>query len=329
MWALFSIQIACGAAPSAELVAVADLPRAPTSEELSGACWDASGGVVYAVSDSGEHPWIVKLTPGAGYTRWTVSEPLTVKEDPAHAWDGEGLACRGAVFYAVTQETEGLIQSIDAKTGARLETVPIPAMFKERALKNKGLESLALAPSGNALFTANEAALQGDPGWNDNQSGTTVHILRHDLKAGADREREYRTEPLPEAGGKGDIGVTDLAPLDERQLLVLERSFQKGYGNSARIFLVDFDEAPRTPPAALKKQLVVDLGALHAKGITTHPDDPQPNPILANYEALALGPVDAQGRRLLFVIADDNARASQTPRVLTLGLRLPRAPKPK
>ena len=52
----------------------------------------------------------------------------------------------------------------------------------------------------------------------------------------------------------------------------------------------------------------------------THPST-QPNPILDNYEALAIGPALADGRRLLFVTSDDNASASQVARVLVLAVR--------
>ena len=47
----------------------------------------------------------------------------------------------------------------------------------------------------------------------------------------------------------------------------------------------------------------------------------QPNPILDNFEALGLGPVTADGRRIIFVTSDDNARATQVPRVVVLAIR--------
>lgn len=61
-------------------------------------------------------------------------------------------------------------------------------------------------------------------------------------------------------------------------------------------------------------------GSTLPAGNTKHPGT-QPNPILDNYEALAVGPTLADGRRLLFVTSDDNASTTQVARVLVLAVR--------
>ena len=68
----------------------------------------------------------------------------------------------------------------------------------------------------------------------------------------------------------------------------------------------------------LEKSLVVDVGTLHCAGATN--PGPQPNPILENYEAMSLGPTLPDGRRLLFLISDDNGNDDQVPRILVLTL---------
>ena len=63
---------------------------------------------------------------------------------------------------------------------------------------------------------------------------------------------------------------------------------------------------------------MIDLATLPSEGIT-HPGT-QPNPILDNYEALAIGPALADGRVTLFVTSDDNGSAEQVARILVLAI---------
>ena len=122
------------------------------------------------------------------------------------------------------------------------------------------------------------------------------------------------TEPLGEGGSTGDMGVSEIAALSDRSLLVLERGFQPGYGSTVRIYRVDFDE----DADVLTKALVVDLSTLPSDGVE-HPGT-QPNPILDNYEALAIGPTLDDGRITLFVTSDDNGSDTQVARILVLAI---------
>ena len=201
----------------------------------------------------------------------------------------------------------------------------LPDHFKNQAAGNKGLESLTLSPSGKYLFTANEAALALDGKPPTKTTGTMVRILRHAL-AGGDEERAYRTDPLGPGTG-GDMGVSDLAALSDDSLLVMERGYQSDFGNTVRIYRVDLtggdnvvDTTLGADTPCLSKSLLVDIGTLPA-GTATHVGT-EPNPLLDNYEALALGPTLADGRRVLFVTSDDNGSDDQIARVLVLALPL-------
>jgi hypothetical protein len=158
-------------------------------------------------------------------------------------------------------------------------------------------------------------------------TGTLVRIARYDRSTLTTQEWAYLTEPVFAPGIGGDNGVSDLAALSSTELLVLERSFVPTIGNAARIFRVKLDESSNvasldalgadTP--IVSKTLLVDL--------TTLPDDnfppslePQQNRILDNFEGLSLGPLLADGRRVLFLISDDNKRAAQIPRLLVLAV---------
>jgi hypothetical protein len=331
------VAAACGSAPApaapaktiadVELLSVVDLPRGPDSEGLSGTFFDEATRTLFAVQDKDAR--VVRLVAGPSFASWSIGEPIALRGRPEAEWDGEGVArAASGELYVVAHETKALVERFDA-SGAYLGTVGLPPRFAERARDNKGIESLSISPSGRYLFAAGEAALTTDGPLATPARGTTIRVLRRDLATSTDEERAYRTEPVADAGEGEEMGVSDVTAVTDDLLLVLERSFRRGHGNGARVFRVSFTSAPDVSSRdaldaaapVLAKTLVVDLAGLRSRGVT-HPSK-QPNPILENYEALALGPRLADGRRVVFVTSDDNGKPSQVPRVVTLALRLP------
>ena len=187
--------------------------------------------------------------------------------------------------------------------------------------------SLSRSPSGKYLFFANEGALVPDGPIASKAGGTRIRILRRDLATGVDEEHAYLTDTTGD-GDAGTLGVSDVTALGDSTVLVLERGFQSGYGNTVRIYEVELSSGPdvsmldalvaSTP--TVTKRLIVDLASLPADGIMN--PGAQPNPLLDNYEGLALGPLLPDGRRLVFVVSDDNERASEVARILVLALQL-------
>ena len=115
--------------------------------------------------------------------------------------------------------------------------------------------------------------------------------------------------------------------ISESELLVLERGFVLGQGNTVRIFRVSLDGAENVadePSLAapgfepVEKVLLVDLVDCPPSGATT--PGTQADPLLDNYESLALGPRLPGGRRTLLLQSDDNFSASQATRVVALGV---------
>ena len=316
--------VATASASTATLLALVELPRQELTATLSGAYFDAASRTLHLVQD--RTPRVVALVASADFRSFTLGAPLALQARPGPTWDGEAVARAGDELYVVAIETAARIERFD-RGGRYLGTLPVPARFATHALSNKGLESLSVAPSERALFTANEAALDSDGPRASAGAGTLVRIAKLPLGQGVVEERAYRTEPLG-AGEGGGMGVSDLAALSDDELLVLERGYQPGYGNTVRVFRVDLRSAPdvsqREALAAdtpvLKKTLVVDLMALPREGVSHH--SPQPNPLLENYEALALGPTRPDGKRVLLLASDDNASDAQRPRVLVLTLAL-------
>lgn len=298
-------------AKGVELLAVIDLPRRATTESLSATYYDAATRMLHALHD--KTAIVVPIAIAEGFTSATVGEALALTGRPNDAWDGEGIARIGDEIFAVTQETTPILERFDT-SGAFVASVDVPARYSEQASGNKGLESLSASSDGRFLFFANEAALTSDGARATKSAGTTVRILRRELASGTDVEKKYTTQPLGEGGTTGDMGVSEIAALSDHELLVLERGFQPDYGSTVRLYRVDFSE----DADVLTKTLVVDLAALPGDGVS-HPGT-QPNPILDNYEALAIGPALEDGRVTLFVTSDDNGSAEQVARILVLAI---------
>jgi hypothetical protein len=300
-----------------DVIAQLDLPFEDVrSEELSGIAWDQSTRTLYAISD--HVPIIVPLRQGADIKTWSFGDPIPVSIPDN--WDGEGIALLPDGFL-IANETGGHLYELD-RGGRTRRAVDLPSHYTA-ALKNKSLESLSISPDGQFIFTTNESALEGDGSQPTAARGTTVRIARIDRTRSKTIEVAYRTEPVFAEGG-GDMGIAELCALSDHELLVLERSFVPGVGNSVRIFRTSIEGAPdvknvehlsdATPVVA--KRLVMDLAV---PGLEVAAARSQTTMALyPNYEGMALGPRLADGRRVLFLVSDDNGKPTQVSRLLVL-----------
>lgn len=293
-----------------------DLPEDPRSRELSGICWDVTARRLWAVQD--EAPRIIGLRPDDELQRWSFVETINVNVNGP--LDLEGLVAIPDGFIVCSEDGPRILE-IDREGMLRAE-IHVPARFRD-ARANKSLESLTISPSGRYLSTTSEAALERDGAMATKAAGTRVRILRLERHKGEVSEHVYTTDPALRDGG--DHGVADLCALSDDELLVLERGWMKGAGNTARIYRVTLDDGSNclgipTLPASgptLKKTLVADFASLRASGLPAS-KQPQTNPILDNYEGLTLGPVLRDGRPTVIVVSDDNGRSDQFARILVL-----------
>jgi hypothetical protein len=132
--------------------------------------------------------------------------------------------------------------------------------------------------------------------------------------------------------------VAELLAVSPTSLLVLERGFLAGQGNTIRIFLVslvgaqDVSEVQSLAAeglAPLAKTLIVDLAQCPDGGATVPAGATQPNALLDNFEGMTFGPELEGGMRSLVLISDDNGSATQTTRIVVLGVpRLELTPAP-
>jgi len=166
-----------------------------------------------------------------------------------------------------------------------LEELPVPQRFRVapagQARRTQTFESLALAPNGRSLFTAVEGPLAPDGQTAEGEN--RIRVLRYEGRGkGGFRPVEeffYLSEP--------GQGIVEIVALSEGELLVLERGFESGVGNTVRVYKVSLDGAedvsdetslaePGLEP--VEKELLVDLADCVPGGATT--PGTQPNPLL-------------------------------------------------
>jgi hypothetical protein len=212
-------------------------------------------------------------------------------------WSTEGDAPRG--FDPAVRRM--------GRDGAPRGAIPTPAGFRFTpigARPNLTFEGLSFSPDGRWLWLAMEAPLIQDGPVSSVAQGGLTRITRLNRAGGMAAQYAYRLDPIQAAPARrGDNGISEILAVDDRQLLVLERSgVEDAHGRFAyhcRLYLVDMRGAK--PGKALAKRLLVNLDHIAGGG--------------ANYEAMAWGP-RIGGRRTLVLFADDNFNPLEARRVV-------------
>jgi hypothetical protein len=296
---------------------------------LSDIAWDRrSGAWVSSVDNHASDPsrlWFYRdpLHPSV------VRDPLVLRKPDGTVYDGttadnEGLAVLPDGDFLVSSETEPSIR-IFGRDGVQKGSLSLPGRFAVspagQATSNATLEGLTLTPDGHRIVAAMEGALSGD-------TDATLHrVLVYDAGRHGTwslvKQIAYRTQ----AGQR----IPEVAAYGRDSLLVMEAAFDATNGNSIDLYAVrGLDRAPdvsRVPDLAsapardvLHKSLVADLVKCPTLGAPSR--EPQANPLLDNYEGMAIVP-GRGGVDTLELISDDNFSATQFTRVLTLTSRLP------
>lgn len=247
---------------------------------------------------------------GAPFERGdTDPEALAITEDGSLFIASEGVPHRGINPLIGRFTLDGSLKGTQC-----LPEHFLPDAGGSRGVRdNLGFEGLSVSPDGSHLFVAAENALLQDGPSADLDVGSPTRLLVFDLSNGRSvAEYLYEVGPVPDeprpASAFRTNGISEILALDNHRLLVLERSFSVGVGNTVRIYLVDLEGASNIrdidslrdtngpAPESLPKTLVADIGELGVE-----PD---------NIEGMAFGPTLPDGRRLLVLISDNNFQPS-------------------
>ncbi|MFI5566452.1 esterase-like activity of phytase family protein [Streptomyces sp. NPDC051740] len=217
------------------------------------------------------------------------------------ALDAEGLVVDRDGTYLVSSETEPTVRRY-SRDGKILDRLPVPEELRTRARANGTFEGLTLLPGGRTLIASMEYPLTGDPG--DRVRLQSWRRTAHgDFRPGA--QYTYRTDP--------GHGVSEVTATPDGRLLVLERGFTSGVGNTVRLYLAD------RHGTAYDKTLLADLADCPSLGATAK--QPQVNPLLDNIEGMTVTG-RSKGRLNLLLVSDDNQNENQTTRLYALRVRL-------
>ncbi|GCB49174.1 esterase-like activity of phytase family protein [Streptomyces sp. NL15-2K] len=245
---------------------------------------------------------------------------VPLADEKGAALDSEGLVIDRDGTRLITSETEPSVRRYSPQ-GKILDRLPVPPSLQVapagRAVSNGTFEGLTMLPGGRTLLASMEYALSGDsPGivrfqtWERHRKGFAL---------GA--QYAYRTDT--------GLGVPEVQATPDGRLLVLERGFTSGVGNTVRLYLADPRRATDTSGIEnltgqdgvrlIKKTLLADIADCPTLGATAK--QPQPNPLLDNIEGMAITGTSKGALRVLLV-SDDNQNAVQTTRFYYLRVRI-------
>jgi hypothetical protein len=158
----------------------------------------------------------------------------------------------------------------------------------------------------------------------DKPGGPARITLYHTNSGNPIRQVAYLPDAIPHRpmppNGEADNGIPEILMLDQFRMLVLERSYSQGIGNSLRVYLIDtrdgsdvlnvpvLRDGNYTP---VQKRLVINFDSLNLKK-------------LDNTEGMTFGPRLPNGNRTLIFVSDDNFRRSQITQFLAFEVIEPR-----
>jgi len=244
-------------------------------------------------------------------------------------FDGEGLVAeRGGETILATSEREPSIRRFRLSDGKEIASLPVPSRFQVapagQATSNATFESLAVSPDGHSLFAGMEGPLA--PDGTDANGSSRNRIIRYAGTPGHGYRVAEQLAYKPDPG----LSLVELAVVNRNELVSMERTFVPNVGNTIRVFTVSLRQAvdvsdreslaDAPSQVFLQKKLLFDLVDCPPSGAVAK--QPQPNPLLDNVEALALGGTLPGGRRQLYLLSDDNNGATQITRFYSLAVNL-------
>ena len=215
--------------------------------------------------------------------------------------------------------------------GTFIREMPTLPMFRMKAddsgpRDNLTFEGMSLTVDGKGLWVSMEAALfeDGLEPTVDAVGGPARFTLYHANSGNPIRQVAYIPDAIPlrpTEKGEADNGIPEILMMDQFRMLVLERSYSPGTGNSVRVYVIDTRDGtdvlnvPVLKPGQytpVAKRLLVNFDTLGLKK-------------LDNTEGMTFGPRLPNGNRTLVFVSDDNFRKSQITQLVAFELTEPRS----
>ena len=342
------------AIPRLRLIGETRLPHRMTFMDttvggLSGLDYDPADDIWYALSDDGSdinaarfYTLRLKISPTVlGHAellsvvtmRQSDGSPYPGRSRGGTVPDPESIRYRPQTQTLLWTSEGGIQQGIDPFVrevrldGSHVREFELPAMFRAASTGDSGprhnltFEGMSLTPGGQSLWVAMEAALKQDgPVPRVGARGGPCRFTVFDVATGrAMRQIAYEPDaiarpPIPPTAF-ADNGVSEILMLDEHRMLVLERAYMSGVGNSLRLYQIDTRQGSDTLAipklmesafTAAPKTLVADFSEFAPQGLSR----------LDNTEGMAWGPRLANGKRTLVFVSDDNFNPQQVTQFL-------------
>ncbi|WDO08255.1 esterase-like activity of phytase family protein [Streptomyces murinus] len=236
--------------------------------------------------------------------------------------DSEGFVIDRDGTRLITSEVEPSIRRY-SRDGRILDRLPVPSSLlvapAGRATSNQTFEGLTLLPGGHTLLASMEDPIAGDNA-DLVRFQTWTRTKGNHFRLAA--QYAYRID----AG----LGVPEVQATPDGRLLVLERGFTAGVGNTVRLYLADPRHATDTSGIenltgqsgvrVMKKTLLADIADCPSLGATAK--ETQPNPLLDNIEGMTVTGRDRTGRLKVLLVSDDNQNPAQITRFYYLRVRV-------
>lgn len=341
------------ASASLRLTGVTPIPQKAAGSNLpvgglSGVDYDPASGTWFLISDDrSEHgpsrfwkaairisanssPQILKLRaipirrPNGGY--------YPVPGSGEEALDSESLrkvpGSRSIIWTSEGDARDGFRPAIRTMSfsGRSSNALPLPSAFSFDRTQSKGpranlsFEGLSFEPGGKHLWMSLEAPLIEDGPLASRDKGAAIRLSRFTYpRFSLAAQFVYAVEPIGPAPQDrlADNGVSEIVALDNRHLLVLERSgIQQPDGDFAyrsRLFCADLAHAENVAEIgslrgqtvrAAAKRLVFDFGSVSS-------------PRVDNVEGMTLGPRLSNGNQTIVFVTDNDFSLRRQTQLIT------------
>ncbi|MDQ0133298.1 hypothetical protein J2T08_001199 [Neorhizobium galegae] len=213
----------------------------------------------------------------AGITDVKVVKTVTLKDRNGEAFAAKGVdpesirLAKDRIYWSSEGDVKQLLPPfvrVASPDGAFLREFELSKAFLPTADKSAGIrdnlafEGLATLPGGDLMVEVESALFQDGP-ISGLSRGTLARMIRYDAATGKPKaEYVYPIAPIPQAPtvekGYNDNGASEILSLDDHRLLVVERGFAQGFGNSIKVFMVDTEGA--TDVSAIPSLANADAG---------------------------------------------------------------------